>query len=115
MDAMTETMTIAERVAAGAALLDEHVPGWDRRINLVLLDLPDTCNCVLGQLFPPPSPISIGEDGDDGYWRGLRDIDLRIFTFDRACELGFAAELLGGYLPLEAEWVRVITERRAAS
>jgi hypothetical protein len=102
---------IAERVAAGAALLDEHQPGWDQRINLTFLSLPDTCCCILGQLFPAPDPMSVDEDGDDGYWRGLRDIDLEIFTFDRACALGFASD--GMYGLLENEWIRVITERRA--
>ena len=101
------TMTIAERVAAGAALLDEHRPGWDGQIDLERLSLPSTCDCILGQIFPDT------DDGDDGYWAGLADHDLGILTSDRACALGFASDY--GYKPLEAEWTRVITERRAAS
>ncbi len=33
--------TIAQRVAAGAALLDEKRPGWWRRIDLDTLDIPE--------------------------------------------------------------------------
>ena len=42
--------TIAERVAAGAAFLDEHEPGWADRVNLKRLYIGSTCNCMLGQL-----------------------------------------------------------------
>ena len=38
------------RVAAGAAFLDEHRPGWAGRIDLDRLALIDDCDCVLGQL-----------------------------------------------------------------
>lgn len=44
------TLTIPERVAQGAAWLDEHYPGWERHIDLTRLDLSDPCRCVLGQL-----------------------------------------------------------------
>ena len=37
--------------AAGAAFLDEHVPGWRTRIDLSTLDLESCENCILGQLF----------------------------------------------------------------
>jgi hypothetical protein len=42
--------TIAERVARGAALLDEREPGWWQRIDLGALDMDEPCECVLGQL-----------------------------------------------------------------
>lgn len=49
---MTEpTLTLAERVAAGAAWLDEHQPGWDHLIDLGRLDMSDGCLCVLGQVY----------------------------------------------------------------
>lgn len=44
-------MTVTERVAQGAALLDAKKPGWAARINLRTLDLSDTCLCILGQLY----------------------------------------------------------------
>lgn len=44
-------MSVAERVARGAALLDLKVPGWAGRINLHTLDMDHCYLCVLGQLF----------------------------------------------------------------
>jgi hypothetical protein len=49
--------TIAERVAAGAAFLDEHDPGWwradvERAIDLDTFDLAEPEHCVLGQRCP---------------------------------------------------------------
>lgn len=44
---------IAERVARGAALLDQHKPDWWTKdnINLTNLDLMSGRCCILGQLF----------------------------------------------------------------
>lgn len=42
-------LKIAERVAAGADLLDKRIPGWRTRINLETLDLNESCRCILGQ------------------------------------------------------------------
>lgn len=41
----------AERVARGAALLDEKRPGWFRAVDLDGLELSSCEACVLGQLF----------------------------------------------------------------
>src|SRR6266516_3369909 len=40
----------AERVAAGAALLDQHQPGWERQIDVEGMDLASAEDDVLGQL-----------------------------------------------------------------
>lgn len=53
---MTE-LTITERVANGAAWLDENKPGWERIIELADLKLENTCQCVLGQLFQEEAGI----------------------------------------------------------
>ena len=46
------TITAAKRrVEKGAALLDEKLPGWESNIDLDRLQLADTNECVLGQLF----------------------------------------------------------------
>ena len=42
---------LAERVAAGAALLDERAPGWRAKIDLAVLDLDSDTSCILGQVF----------------------------------------------------------------
>lgn len=43
--------TTAERVARGAAWLDEKYPGWFNKIDLSILDLADCTQCVLGQVY----------------------------------------------------------------
>jgi hypothetical protein len=40
---------LRERVARGAALLDERAPGWRRRIDWDAVDMSDCRACVLGQ------------------------------------------------------------------
>jgi hypothetical protein len=95
--------TIAERVAAGAAFLDEHEPGWDQHIDLDRLDIDSNCRCILGQLH------------DDSYQEGRRELGLS--GANHGVALGFYPSRTD--VPtserLTAEWVRVIAERRAAS
>lgn len=99
---------IAERVAAGAAFLDEHDPGWDQRINVAALDISSCEKCVFGQLR-------------DNYWRGLQWLH-RVDPGAEQIDLGFMfkssdepededADIAG----LTAEWKRVIGARRAAT
>jgi hypothetical protein len=49
--------TYRERVAKGAAVLDAEVPGWADRIDLDSLELRNTNQCVLGQLFDRPVTV----------------------------------------------------------
>jgi hypothetical protein len=69
-------MSAAERVAAGAAFLDEHRPGWRGRVEAHALDMGDAEHCVLGQLF-----------GDFG--AGLDALEI---AQGRAMELGFVCD-----------------------
>lgn len=94
-------MTSAERVAAGAAWLDDHDPDWYDRIDLDTLALADCGLCVLGQAF-----------GD--YWVGLVDIDLNNWTAD---QFGFRASRNdpGEYAELDEHWAREITSRRLSA
>jgi hypothetical protein len=43
--------TIEAQVARGAAWLDQTKPGWEREIDLAVLDMVMTKCCVLGQVF----------------------------------------------------------------
>jgi hypothetical protein len=127
---------IAERVAAGAAFLDEHDPEWwladvERAIDLEVLDLTRTDECVLGQRCPLEvlgvwvgtdvhelAPIDFGE-AYDAYARHLSGLSGRD-RFEWATGLGFALARAddragGNWLDLTDEWTRVITERRSAS
>ena len=45
---MDESM---ERVLRGAAWLDETAPGWERKLDLSVLDISDAGQCVCGQVF----------------------------------------------------------------
>jgi hypothetical protein len=98
--------TITERVAAGAAFLDEHEPGWDQRIDLDQLNIASSCRCMLGQLH-------------GSFVEGL--MEFRIITdypLNAEAALGFIWDLDGSRSEpedLTVEWKRVITERRAAS
>lgn len=101
--------TITERVAAGAAFLDEREPGWDQRISLDELSIGSSCNCILGQLH-------------GNYTGGLMDLNF-LYEDWSDIEFGFMwssnRAVLGGVdgevAALTAEWKRVITERRSAS
>jgi hypothetical protein len=64
---MTET-AVAQSVAAGAAFLDERMPGWPERIDLDKLDLSGCWRCVLGQLFDSPEIV----DNNNPFDLGLR-------------------------------------------
>lgn len=92
-------LSIEERVAAGAAWLDKHRPGWADAINLDQLDLADCTVCVLGQVYGDfwNAPLS---DGLPGEWTR------------RATEMGFADDH-GRYTELNEAWAALIDERRA--
>ncbi len=38
-------------VLRGAELLDERLPGWPHHVDADKLDLGNSCNCPLGQIF----------------------------------------------------------------
>ena len=129
---MTAPHAITERVAAGAAFLDEHDPGWwradvERAINLDGLQLDSGGQCVLGQRCPMEvyrnrpeawmSPYSAQAADLSGFDAAVNGAELDDWAADR----GFDADLPASgkwrdeYDGLDAEWKRVITERRAAS
>jgi hypothetical protein len=121
--------TVAERVARGAALLDIHDPQWWRRdvrspIDLKALDLDSPCKCVLGQRHPTTrkqSPWNRGLQllGLRPYWghgNAVTDADCGFNSrFESVREDEPCPERDDDIAALKAEWVRVITERRAAS
>jgi hypothetical protein len=42
--------TIQARVEAGAQLLDREIPGWEKHIDLEVIDISYDTKCMLGQL-----------------------------------------------------------------
>ena len=121
--------TIAERVALGAAFLNENDPQWwrggvDRAIDLDTLNLGLGGRCILGQRCPFEdagphtafhafarvlSGLPLDPDDDDESSEN---------AIDRwAAPLGFQAYTCGyvEYGELTAEWARVIRERRSTA
>ncbi|HZN72435.1 MAG TPA: hypothetical protein VFC00_12260 [Micromonosporaceae bacterium] len=89
--------TIAARVAAGAAWLDLHEPGWANRIDTERLLMRSCKECVVGQIFG--------------------DFD-RLFGTDRVGAVVFGFSLPYGdpahaWDYLEAVWRDLILARRA--
>jgi hypothetical protein len=127
--------TITERVAAGAAFLDEHDPEWWRAdvgnaIDLDTLSLESTQRCILGQRCPLELIGKLPRREYDAYYvmaakmsgASLFDLDL---IQDWAAPLGFMTGYFDGdddeygddddgYGDLTDEWARVIRERRSA-
>ena len=98
--------TVAGRVARGAALLNEKLPGWDERIDLAGLELSSCYRCVLGQLFArSPGPETGSELSP--YGLGIWALDLR----GSGADYGFDGPDTDA---LNAEWRKVIEAARAA-
>lgn len=109
--------TITERVARGAALLDEKLPGWVERIDLDKLNLFDDERCVIGQLFTY-DPTSESEAFEVGAF-DLFGLDYSFNANAPALiEHGFSDRSdveLAIFAELTAEWKRVILARRATT
>jgi hypothetical protein len=130
---------ITERVALGAAFLDEHDEGWwredvDRAIDLDRLNMECGDVCVLGQRCPletltayvgyTPDPDE-PDDADDlefryhAYALRLSGISPREPMENWAVAHGLNRPFGGGggaeYRELTAEWKRLLIERRTAA
>lgn len=95
------TSSIQKRVARGVALLDERVPGWEKRIDLKELKMQDCFQCMLGQLY-----------GDFGYGifrLKLKDLETDI---DHGFNLDIDSIEADDFQLLQQEWTRVIKQRR---
>jgi hypothetical protein len=102
--------SVEERVAAGVAWLDEHVPDWPDRIKLPELDLKSCLNCVLGQLFGDfdEAPYAARDHAQPlGFDRVLPP------EVDRLSWTAIESAIEADYEALNAEWRRVIESRRA--
>lgn len=91
-----DTSTVTERVERGATLLDEHMPGWEGRIDLERLNLASACDCVVGQLL--------------GSYRYVY-VDLYIKS---GTTYGFESTPPGNYSGLTRAWRKLIRARLAS-
>lgn len=99
--------TVAERVSAGIALLDEKKPGWASLVDLESLDMASTSWCILGQVFDGYTIacdfLGISHTKIPGY----RDMQARC-GFDASAEAyGNACETTD-FLNLQEEWAQRI-------
>lgn len=93
--------SLASRVRAGVALLDEKQPGWHERVNLDTLDLDVGARCVVGQVF-------------DHYGVGLAQLGLA--RSEDEFDFGFDAfREEGGTWTLQRLWSFVIRQRQAVA
>jgi hypothetical protein len=111
----TPTLTITDRVSAGAAWLDEHRPDWWQRIDLDTLDLREPCYCVLGQEYAAEVDL-------DGHGLCCNGYQLAVARMDdhHPAELGFSADLhlaesVEFWDQLADAWRELILARRAGT
>ena len=70
---------LKSRVQRGIALLDEHVPGWEDKVDVMRLVLSSANSCVLGQVFDDYSAgverleLSEEDASDHGFLLGSSD------------------------------------------
>ena len=117
-----QLIPIPERVAAGAAFLDEHDPDWwradvERAIDLETLNLESSNNCILGQRCPLEGHLPDRYMAYGSMLAGIRGNGFAVDAWARP--LGFQADpdsdqWEGEYDLLTVEWSRVIRERRSA-
>lgn len=95
---MSPTQAELGAVARGAALLDDHEPGWYRRIDRDRLDIGSTARCIIGQVFYAVTGI--------GYTAAVHNLGI-----DRASEYGFDSQGGGGYQRLRTAWLDEVDHR----
>lgn len=123
---MRTTVELQAAVDSGAAWLDDNVPYWWKRIDLLTFDITRTCDCVLGQVFEDDMKLenhALVSDGNDldGWTSGFSyACDERL---DRAglsaTNLGFDTDASGTFERrsefkiLQELWTDKISERSA--
>ena len=88
-----------KEIKRGAKLLDVARPGWDKNINLEMLDMGDSEFCILGQLY-----------GD--FDIGAASFHIDSHMSDEDVDFGFNSYHFRWLLT--REWVALIKERLAA-
>lgn len=104
-------LTVRQKVQNGIDWLDEHAPGWERRIDLSTLNLYRGCDCVLGQVFQ--------EEAKESGWSSSEEDTLRIDAYLWATNrwilavysLGFVGTSHSEWVLLSREWRERIKQR----
>ena len=107
------------RVARGAALLDEKLPGWWQRVDLDRLDLSKCTDCVLGQLTGDydsmATTLLIGPRANKYPLRGNAKAARLGFTLPPSDAEWLSPMRLAEWAALTAAWKRLIESRRSQS
>ncbi len=105
-----------ERIARGAAFLDERAPGWRQRIDLEKLELSSCVACVLGQVSANADPygwrevrLGFGLDFESAEDHGFALSDDEYETVMEAIE---SADDMDVYDELTSEWRQYIEATR---
>lgn len=106
MSATATLSTVADRVAAGAAWLDDHQPGWVDRIDAAQLDLEDCKECVLGQLFGDFAVAVRHQFGNDDEMVSRLGFEIPVSVMGRG-------DVSGRYAELTETWRELIAAERA--
>ena len=116
-----EYLTVRERVERGAALLDEHAPGWENVIDLKTLNLSSCEACVCGQVALAAAEKTLKLDGYRRYggrfWSMLRFFGKKQGITGGICapDYGFDVnDRATSYSQLDREWKRLIRGRLQA-
>jgi len=103
-----EDLRIGERVARGCDWLDERIPAWWLKVELVEVDMANPCGCVLGQLYGGwyyNAPIDMDTAVECGFDTSVvRDDGMSLERWRELVDAQFAA--------MTDEWTRTILERR---
>ena len=102
---MTSAADLVERVALGAAWLDDAHPGWRDRVDIDRLDVGDSCDCVLGQALLADSPdefyFAVAVHADASSWEAYPG---ERWAIAHGFDSGWGITP-GGNRALEAEWL----------
>lgn len=106
-------MTVAPDSPAlkGAEWLDKVHPTWWREVDLVSLDLEDSCYCVLGQIV---GKVNTDYNYFDLLFHQTMLPDLPqelILTEAQAIEMGFDADKINSFSTLTKAWREIILDR----
>jgi len=84
----TVTDVIRDRIRAGAALLDQHYPGWQEEICIPDFDICHAERCILGQLYGDyaDGAFELGINIDPVYADSEKDEGI-LFGFDHELEM----------------------------
>lgn len=70
---MLSDTTLQEKVHRGAKVLDQVIPGWEKRVNLETLRMGSATLCMLGQLFGANTETAIAKEMYPELWQKMNN------------------------------------------